>query len=481
MNVYLFGFSKKQNSTKRPTTSDGVLFDMQLKEETSVTNPALIVNKPNTMPTVYNYAYIPALQRYYFISDWQYINGAWICYCNVDVLASYKLQIAGTSAYVLRSASAYDGRVCDSLYPCKAGFRSGEYHNEFFSMALSQTGLYVVGIISKSAYATDGAVTYYMMKASEFGQLKSYLLDEGFLSLAGLNNIADIPKDFVKSYFDPFQYIVSCRFFPIDYDSATVNATSVSSIDIGWWSMTLSTKRMPSGFYMDIQSNTITAGTHPQALNRGTYLNHAPYTERILIHPMLGTVPLDANKIEPGDQITIATRLDFTTGEALTYVGNASKNLTLYTQAYMLAINVQIAQISQDMFAMTRAVVSTGASLISGAIGGAGGGLVGVAVGAIAGAASGVFNTLEASQPILSSSGCNGNRAVFHVAVWLQSFYHVIVDEDNADKGRPLCAVRTLGSLSGYILCSQAHADYPCYDSEKTQIENYLNSGFFYE
>ena len=57
----------------------------------------------------------------------------------------------------------------------------------------------------------------------------------------------------------------------------------------------------------------------------------------------------------------------------------------------------------------------------------------------------------------------------------------MLVDEDNTDKGRPLCKVRTLGSLSGYIVCNEAHADFPAYDGERQQVEGYLNSGFFYE
>lgn len=483
MQVYLFGMTKKSNSTKRPNNADGVLFDMQLKEETSVTNPALIVNHVTAQgiqqPTVFNYAYIPSLQRYYFINDWQYINAAWVCYCSVDVLATYKYNIASINAYVVRSAAASDGAVCDMLYPTKSGL---QYNNEPFSMSLSQTGVYVVGLINNSSYATDGAITYYMMTAAELGALKSFLLSDAFISLAGLGSIADIPKDFIKSYFNPLDYISSCRFFPIDYDSATVHAQQVTEIEFGWWKMGLATKRMPQGFYMDIQADNVTAAPHPQAAARGSYLNHAPYTERIIVHPMLGTIPLDANKIDAGDQLAISTRVDFTTGEALTYVGNASKNITLYTQAYMLAINVQLAQISQDMFSMARSVVDTGISIASGGLISAGdAGIVKSPAGMIGGAISGIFNTIQSSQPILASTGTNGNRAVYHVAVWFQQWYHMLVDEDNTDKGRPLCKVRTLGTLAGYILCSEAHADFPAYDGERQLIEGYLNSGFFYE
>ena len=210
-------------------------------------------------------------------------------------------------------------------------------------------------------------------------------------------------------------------------------------------------------------------------------MNHAPYTERVMIHPMLGTVPLDANKIDAGDSITVATRVDFTTGEALTYVGDATKNITLYTQAYMLAVNVQLAQISQDMFSMARSVVNTGVSMATGGLISSGEATVMNPIGMIGGLISGVFNTIEASQPILSSSGTNGNRSVYHVPVYLQAWYKNIVNEDNTDRGRPLCQVKTLNTLSGYILCCEAHADFSCFASEREDIERYLNTGFFYE
>ena len=486
MIVYMFAFSKKENSTKQPTLTDGTKFqNVQLKEETSVLSPALIFNPGSTgMPTPFNpsyftYCYIPSFSRYYFVSDWQYLNATWICYLSIDVLASFKTAIGNTSAYVTRSSSHYDGDIIDTFYPTKSVV---SYNNDFFSMALSATGFYVLGIISSSAYATDGAVTYYMLTEGEMGSLKSYLLSEGFLTANGLGNLADIPKDLVKSYFNPFEYIVSCRFFPIDYATATTGATSVTAIEVGWWSRPVTGKRMPSGLYSDIQSNTVTAGTHPQASTRGTFLNHAPYTERIMVHPMLGTIVLDANKIDAGDSITIATRVDYTTGDALTYVGNATKGLTLFTQSYRLAIDVQLAQISQDVFQMGRAVVNTITGAVAGAATGAAtGGTAGAIVGGIGGAASGIMDFIQATQPVLSTSGSNGNRSVYHVAVYLQAFYKLLVDEDRTDKGRPLCKVKTLNTLSGLIVCSNAHAEMVAFDEEKTRIENYLNGGFFYE
>ena len=56
-----------------------------------------------------------------------------------------------------------------------------------------------------------------------------------------------------------------------------------------------------------------------------------------------------------------------------------------------------------------------------------------------------------------------------------------IADEDLASRGRPLCKAKTISSLSGYIMCSDADPDIACTDYELAQIVSYMNGGFYYE
>ena len=52
MQVYLFGYSKKKNSTAQPTLTSGTSFTMQLKDDTSVMNPVLLLNQATSgMPS----------------------------------------------------------------------------------------------------------------------------------------------------------------------------------------------------------------------------------------------------------------------------------------------------------------------------------------------------------------------------------------------------------------------------------------------
>ena len=477
MIMHLYNFSKKKNSTAQPLPTDATIFsNVQLKDTTSMVNPVIIMNPTSQgmapfTPTKFNYALLPLFGRYYYITDWQWINGLWECYLSVDVLASYKNGIGNLSEYILRSSSAFDGSISDTVYPTNTGL----YRNRtLFSNRFDNTGVYVVGIINNSSAAVDGAVTYYLMTNAQVGQLKTYLMSETFLSANGLSNLQEMSKDLVKAVFNPFQYIVSCRFFPVSYQSAIAQATAVSTIEIGWWQINISAYRMPSGLYLFLESDAVTVGTHPQAATRGDYLNHAPYTERIIVHPMLGTVSIDSNKITGGQQIKIFFDVDMTTGDCEAYIDNITEQITLYRTSIKACIDVQLAQIAVDHIATTQTAVNTVGSAISNLV-------TGNFAGAITGTASGILNHLAASQPVMQTSGSNGNRTVYHIAPALYDFYRILVNEDLAHKGRPLCDTRKINTLSGFIMCADAHAELACLDSERVEIVNYMNNGFFFE
>jgi len=116
VNITLYSFTKRKNSTKRP--ADGTTYTGTLKDNTSVVNPSVIFEF-SAFPA-YNYAYIQEFARYYWITDKTHVaNNVWIITMHVDVLASYKNEIGGSSKYVLRSAAAFDGTISDFKYPIK--------------------------------------------------------------------------------------------------------------------------------------------------------------------------------------------------------------------------------------------------------------------------------------------------------------------------------------------------------------------------
>lgn len=74
-------------------------FTGNLRQSTSIINPVIMLNADN--PTAYNYAYIPAFNRYYFINKIEaYRTGLFILTMSVDVLETYKTEIKGMLAII---------------------------------------------------------------------------------------------------------------------------------------------------------------------------------------------------------------------------------------------------------------------------------------------------------------------------------------------------------------------------------------------
>lgn len=482
MIVNLYGFDKKKNSTKRPTGIGTVLTNVQLKDDTSVQSPVLVINE-NTPgmpvpfdPSYFTYVYIPKFTRYYFITDIRWVCGVWEFYLTIDVLASFKTAIGNMSEYVVRSDSSFDTSISDISYPVTTNY---SVNKSMIDLGLSMTGFYILGIISNSSATSEGAISYYIMTASEMANFKSYLMSETFLSANGLSNLTELNKDLVKVLYNPYQYIVSCKFFPFNYPSST--GTAVSSINFGWWSIPQSA-RMISGYNVFIkQSGNFTAAAHPQA-SRGRYLNHVPYTEIYVMHPIIGTILLDSNKIEATNNVIITITCDSISGQAVIDITNSTRGIRLYEAVVNFAQDIPLAQINTDVIGVARTAINSIGNIGNAAISGfAAGGIPGAVAGAVAGVGEGILNTIEASVPILQSSGVNGNKANYYFTADFYTVFRQVVNEDKANRGRPLCQVKTLNTLSGYIKCADAHVDISCYDIERSLITEYLQSGFYYE
>lgn len=470
MNVYLFGFTKKENSTKTPTITDGVQFSMQLKEETSVLAPALIVNKVNQQgqpqqPTIYNYAYIPVFMRYYFITDWQYINGAWVCYCSVDVLASHKLEIGTTSCYIERSASAYNGDIIDSLYPAKTDVEivSATIANSWSGVAPSG-GCYIVGIINYQSSNHIGAISYYAMDTSGLNSLLAYLFSNNIYQ-AG--SITEIGEDLFKSLFNPFQYVVSCMWMP---GSASIYGSTATNIKVGYWPTTVNAVMVNA--ITDVRFVTGEIPNHPQ-ISRGSYLNYEPYTKITLYCPPFGSIPIDPYYTRVGKYLYAKVSIDVATGEAMINVSFRPNTSAPYQaksciqKSGMMGVPIQLAQVLSDY---------------SGAISTLGNSLSGGITGAIMGAVGATVQSAIATQtPKVATSGSNGSFNTFTIAPELVVEHYRIADEDLADLGRPLMETRAISTLSGYIKCAESHFAGNCYEEERTRINAYLIGGFFYE
>lgn len=488
-NFNLFsGFAKKENSTKQPGSGITTLaVQGYFKDPCSVLNPVLKLERLalDAVPYGYTYAQYVEGNKYYFIEDWVWAEGVWEVHMKEDVLATYKTAIGNQSEYILRTDSTvnFNGEIIDTTYPATTDVVTTSYAlTNVFTSDLS-VGCYIVGIISGGSSQAVGAISYYAMTSAQFGALKEKLFSDdnlevmGIIDSGGQQLVQDLSQEVLKTLYNPYQYIVSCIWFPFGV-SAITSKTSVSQINIGWWEYSLSGHRLYAQT-LELGNEQCPITAHPQA-SRGSYLNYAPYTRRTIIG-RFGSVVVDTTCYSVGDKINISYVIDLITGQCYARIASRTERAgespiehLLAERNFLLGVPIQIAQVSTDYLGWTAAIVSTTAEGMQQGINMNVGG-------AIATAANGIYNVLKTQQPQLETSGQNGSfLAPANVTHVVEQFYK-IVDEDIAHRGRPLCEIRTINTLSGFILCAEGDIDISCYDNERKEIKRFLTTGFFWE
>lgn len=363
-----YQFEKKVNSTKKPTTGmvDGdFAVGVEIKDVTNLFTPSLTLSTSLFVngsaiknPMKYTYCYIPDFQRYYFIRSWSWILGRWECSLEVDVLASFKTGIGNTTAYVLRSASAYDAAVVDTKYPTKsdcksiAAVQSSIWHTNLESGTITD-GFYVLGIINNDGSAL-GAVSYYAVACSV---LRSFM--SSLYSSPSWMNITDasISNDLQKMLVNPVQYIVSCMYFPLSLSTAHADWTTISNIPVGWWSIQLT----GDGVFYKLSSNKLqhdmslefTIPKHPSATGAYEWLQNSPYSSYQLEFFPYGVFAVDAAKLYGYEKLRCEIKTDLITGcstlNLIRKKGGANYSGVLYSVSTQIGIPISLAQMSVDL------------------------------------------------------------------------------------------------------------------------------------
>lgn len=385
VNLELWAFDKRVNSTKLPTTGSGAAFIGELKEPFAVTELTVSLNLgAQLVAPIYNYARVEELHRYYFITDWAYTGGLWYAHLAVDVLGTYKDEIGSSRQYVTRSASDFDANLIDSAYITKPSNIYRLYSlvtpRDFYGADVYGTqGLVVLGVIGSSSGAV-GAVTYYAMSFPVFSSFMYQML--GGISWAQISG-SEISLELQKALINPTQYIVSCRWYPISA-AWFAQGVQVSQIDLGWWSfhLTGTARLLPSvdnslyEFYAEME-----IPKHPQMTAEGcAYLQASPYSTYTLKMLPFGVFEIDSLELFNHSYLWVKVETNLLTGDAVLKVG--AKDFTGMVpdqQAFLvtegrIGVDLPIGQVRADLTNYKQALVlgvATGAAgIIDNAVGG---------------------------------------------------------------------------------------------------------------
>lgn len=467
MQAIFYQFAKRTNSTKRP--SGGQEFGIDLKAPCNIIDPEIKIASQSD-PTGYNYCYLPTFSRYYWVKNWTYSGGLWVASLTVDTLASYREQIGNSTEYVTRSSAQYDGTISDGLYPASAKVQSV---TTAFQGGFAETisgGFFVIGFIAKNANSV-GAVTYVVMTSGNAKKLSAKLLTD--VSYLSIDN-TEISDSLTKVLFNPYQYIVSCNYFPFDIAKITAHLPLVSSVDVGWWSIDVPCWILGADNNKLTKSVSVSIPKHPQAGSRGGYCNASPYTDYTIFLQPFGVIPLDASKLWGAVTLSIQYMVDLFTGDSILRIFTDSNQLVHETTA-KLGVPIQLSNITFDIPSGSGGLLHTG---IAAAFGGIQAALSG---GSFSDVGNGILNAAQATNADAASKGATGSTIAFDSVPYMVARFKILVDDNNEDHGRPLCKRVQLSTIPGYIMVDDPDIALAATAEEIDSVKSYLKNGFFYE
>lgn len=452
-------FSKRTNSTKRPSSSDTYTTkNVVLKDNTSLMTPAFLLTGVD-----FEWSYVYWNSHYYFISDIvARNNNVYEVQCDMDVLASWRGTIGNYNTFIERSSSNYDSMINDELLSGTQEITN--ISRISFDIGLSSTGCYLIGVSSKT-----GARVYVfstLEQASAFYNGTQFTAKDG----NGATIVKDIDDFLTTGTMQAFNlpdYCTPIMWVPVPYSEIALPATG--TVAIGFWELNL------SGYRQAGSEGAYRGQISSLALPSNQYTDFRKNNPRFSVYklwlPCVGEVELDALEVNQND-LAVDMYVDLFSG-AITYKihhgYSQSTDKTFATFNGQAGVQLPCGNSSFDL-----------GSLITNTVGG----VVSVASGNVGGAiGSGVAVASSILTPQTNISGGAGNRGMSkmqsNVVFTCTNYGSKSFPSDVA--GRPYYTNNTISNLSGFVKCGNASIELPCSEQIRDRVNNYLNSGFYWE
>lgn len=490
VSVRFAAVAKRMNSTLVPSAT-WEEYLCELFDECSVTRPRIKVAGAST-PYIYNYCYISNFARYYFVREWTWADGLWTASLDIDVLATWKPQIATASEYVTRAASDYNGDIVDTLYPTRSGVtvqrKTGT--NQFGSDI--ESGSYILATVSNfgsSGNVGFGSNVFWNLSASSFRALRNALLSNtDYLDISA----EEISSNLTKALLNPYQYLVSCMFFPFSWPRNT--AYDVNSVGVGWWDLSLGDRTagvITSGYDTAAFVQQFELPKHPQTAQRGEWVGLAPYTRYVLFVPPFGEIELDSSMLVDVSSVYYKILVDAYTGQALLTVttGQPGSDIgsigarVVAQRTAQVGVPISLAQIAYNPIDSLGELTGALGTAVHGAVQGiaegiaSGGGFFDVFDSAL----NSIGDAVSHKTSSANYKGSCGAVALYEQSPYLEAQFTLLAPDNNAHNGKPLCEVRQLGTLSGFVKCSDPDITFTGTADEVEQVRRYLRGGIFME
>lgn len=470
LELILLQFSKRENSTLIPTAADlqgGTSVQISLKGGCDILNPTFILNSSN-IPAGNNYAYVPAFNRYYFITGIAAVRNDLVEITGrVDVLASWKAAIISGTYTILYETNGND-QIVDG--------RIATVYGETWSRATANLGgltLFDGGATCIAVTGVNGCTNYVI----SYGAIKQLMheIETWYADKYPVTQISDIGANI---------YNVAKNLF--------TNGSAMESLRSAWWlpilwpsGTTGNSEKITLGLYdTDVDGLPITTELYsttssvdiPWQFN--DWRNTAPYTRIYLYLPLIGTIQLSPSELIGESSLTVNYAIHLISGDVSVEVLASGKTISTHSA------NVR----SELPFGATGVTAKQGVSLVSGMLAGAA--AIGMGIGAESakmvggGLAAMGASALNSLQPVSLGGGGAGGSSAAAMTKYIQCMTccHNTANAPGsmaAIMGKPSGRTGTL--QNGFVQTENASVSGNMMDVERSQINTYLNRGVYIE
>lgn len=445
--IVLYHFSKRKNSTKRPI-GQGTEVPCLLKTATTFQSPIFILQRP--MNDMLQFNYCKWADHYYFIDSTTSINaGQTEITCTEDVLATYKNEIGEYTCFIERSSNQTT-LANDSMYiPTNDWVLSTRNvtHKEKI-MTDTYSRQYIIRVVSRT-----GVASYYI-KGKELNKLLDFMYTE--------SNFTDVIQDAItKLMFDPFKYIVDLKWVP--FVESAFKSGNDEAIQLGFWDSGVVAKRIDEDTVVNF-SYSFAFDNPLYAITDFRYYNSS-FSNYFIKLPFIGVVALNPYKIDAS--VNALYQFDATSG--LCNVFLQSKKVVFASYQLQLSVPVQIGYASTNIAQLATSAVSLVGAGLQGNI--------------AQGVSAGIDAGRSITAPEVSMLGTVGNisNILNNQILEFNSYACTSIVPDGASEGFVNGTIRSISGLTGFVKCRNASIEISGFTGDHEAVNNYLNSGFYYE
>lgn len=444
--IILFHFSKRKNSTKRPT-GQGTGVPCLLKSNTTFQNPVFKLKLP--LDSALQFNYLQWADHYYFIGSTVSLNNDMVeISASEDVLATYRTEISNYTCFIERS-NKQTTLANDTMYIPTNDWVSqstivGQPINTFVN---GYARNYLLRTIS-----VEGVSTYYVT-GSQLDDLMQFMYTYG--------SIPDvIDSALTRLLFNPFQYIVDLKWLPFRL-SSFLNITD--SIKLGYWDSNVNAALINDAtctFSYDLSlGNPLYADTDFRYYN-------ASFSKYAVKLPFVGVIPINPTKTHKG-QLKATYNFDSVSGMADVWVTSGSDEYAHFQ--CQLAVPVQIGYATTNIGQLTTSLIDTATSAVT--------------MNPIKATTSIVdaFQSVTAPEPNMVGTVGNISSILNNMDANSICYSCTSIDPDGTSEGYIDGTVRSISALSGFVKCRNASIQIAGFEGDQEQVNSYLNNGFYFE